>query len=58
MAHDDERDPSRDRDLGMDRSITRRDFLNGLAIGAGGVSATDVRSHHRILRDVEFRHRN
>jgi spermidine dehydrogenase len=40
MAHDDGRDPSRDRELGMDRSITRRDFLNGVAIGAGGVLAT------------------
>ena len=39
MAHHDERDVSRDRDLGMDRSIARRDFLNGLAIGAGGVLA-------------------
>src|SRR5579872_1689734 len=24
-----------DRELGMDRPITRRDFLNGVAIGAG-----------------------
>src|SRR6266478_2692489 len=28
-----------DRKLGMDRSITRRDFLNGVAIGAGGAVA-------------------
>jgi len=27
---------SEDRDLGMDRAITRRDFLNGVAIGVGG----------------------
>src|SRR5262245_9530783 len=27
---------SEERDLGMDRSITRRDFLNGVAIGIGG----------------------
>ena len=27
-------DPSRDRLLGMDQPITRRDFLNGIAIGA------------------------
>ena len=27
----------RDRDLGMDRNITRRDFLNGVAVGVGGV---------------------
>ena len=26
----------RDRDLGMDRPITRRDFLNGVALGIGG----------------------
>jgi hypothetical protein len=25
--------------LGMDRSITRRDFMNGVAIGITGVSA-------------------
>lgn len=27
----------RDRDLGMDRKITRRDFLNGVAVGVGGM---------------------
>ena len=27
---------SKDRKLGMDRNITRRDFLNGVAIGVGG----------------------
>ena len=27
---------SRDRELGMDRNITRRDFLNGFAIAVGG----------------------
>jgi spermidine dehydrogenase len=27
-----------DRELGMDRPITRRDFLNGLAIGIGGAT--------------------
>jgi spermidine dehydrogenase len=31
---------SRDRELGMHRSITRRDFLNGMAIGAGGALAS------------------
>src|SRR6202046_1501194 len=30
---------SRDRALGMHRNITRRDFLNGMAVGAGGVLA-------------------
>jgi spermidine dehydrogenase len=31
----------KDRELGMHCSITRRDFLNGVAIGAGGLLATD-----------------
>ncbi len=26
----------KDRELGMDRSVTRRDFLNGVAVGVGG----------------------
>jgi len=26
-----------DRELGMDRSITRRDFLDGVAVGAGAL---------------------
>jgi|SRR5579871_169271 spermidine dehydrogenase len=30
---------SRDRELGMERSITRRDFLNGVAISAGATAA-------------------
>ena len=29
----------RDRELGMDRKITRRDFLNGVAVGVGGMLA-------------------
>jgi spermidine dehydrogenase len=33
-------DRSRDRDLGMHRDITRRDFLNGMALGAGGLLAS------------------
>lgn len=32
-------DPVRDRQLGMHRDITRRDFLNGVAIGVGGAIA-------------------
>jgi spermidine dehydrogenase len=38
MTHDDDdrRQSASDRELGMDRSITRRDFLNGVAIGIGG----------------------
>ena len=31
----------RDRELGMDRGITRRDFLNGVAVGVGGLLAAD-----------------
>jgi spermidine dehydrogenase len=31
---------SDDRELGMNRSITRRDFLNGMAIGAAGLVAS------------------
>ena len=30
----------RDRELGMGRSITRRDFLNGVAVGLGGTLAS------------------
>lgn len=33
------KDRSRDRELGMHRNITRRDFLNGMAVGAGGLVA-------------------
>src|SRR5262245_28256219 len=32
------RGKARDRELGMDRVIDRRDFLNGVAIGAAGLS--------------------
>src|SRR5215471_9940218 len=35
MHDSDERQKQRDRELGMDRPITRRDFLNGVAIGLG-----------------------
>ena len=31
-------DPTRDRLLGMDQPITRRDFLNGIAIGAAAAA--------------------
>jgi spermidine dehydrogenase len=33
---------SRDRVLGMHRNITRRDFLNGMAVGVGGVLANPM----------------
>src|SRR5215472_8303816 len=32
--------PARDRELGMHRNITRRDFLNGVAVGASGALAS------------------
>jgi len=32
---------SKDRELGMQRPITRRDFLNGVAVGVGGLLAAD-----------------
>jgi len=33
---------ARDRELGMDRPITRRDFLNGVAIGLGSMAASSI----------------
>src|SRR5438128_12631063 len=36
---DDDNDSARDRELGLDRPIARRDFLNGIAIGVGGLAA-------------------
>src|SRR3954470_5153432 len=44
MANDD--DTRADRDLGMTRPITRRDFLNGVAIGIGSTISAAV------LRDI------
>jgi spermidine dehydrogenase len=38
-SHEDRCSPTRERELGMDRTITRRDFLNGVAIGIGGLAA-------------------
>ena len=35
-----DRNQTRDHELGMDHDITRRDFLNGVAIGAGGLLAS------------------
>ncbi len=35
---------ARDRELGMDRAITRRDFLNGVAIGLGSMAASSMLS--------------
>ena len=42
MAHH----SSRDRSLGMDRNITRRDFLNGVALTAGAVAAGTLTGFH------------
>ncbi len=39
-SSEEERKRSRDRELGMHRDITRRDFLNGMAIAAGGALAS------------------
>jgi spermidine dehydrogenase len=39
MHNSEERNRKRDRELGMNRDITRRDFLNGMAVGAGAVIA-------------------
>jgi len=39
MKPDEGQNSARDRELGMDRSITRRDFLNGVALGVGGLAA-------------------
>src|SRR5215210_1374043 len=33
---------SRERELGMDRDITRRDFLNGVAIGIGAIAGASA----------------
>jgi spermidine dehydrogenase len=42
-------DDSRDRDLGMDRKITRRDFLNGVSIAVGGsVIASSIPGIHAL----------
>jgi spermidine dehydrogenase len=37
---DNENTRSRDHELGMQRKITRRDFLNGMAVGVGGTIAS------------------
>jgi spermidine dehydrogenase len=39
MKNNQEGKTSRDHELGMSRNITRRDFLNGVAVGEGGVVA-------------------
>jgi spermidine dehydrogenase len=44
MAHDEDRNHRRERELGMDRPIARRDFLNGIAVGVGATLAGRVAS--------------
>jgi spermidine dehydrogenase len=39
----------KDCELGMGRAITRRDFLNGVAVGAGGVLASGVIGARTLL---------
>ena len=41
---------SRDRSLGMDRNITRRDFLNGVALTAGAAAAGALTGSHPSRR--------
>ena len=44
------KDKSRDRELGMDRPITRRDFLNGVALTAAGAAGFSRRLRPSRLR--------
>jgi hypothetical protein len=46
----DEANRSRDRELGMRRAITRRDFLNGIAVGQVTV-AVSAQNHKGDLSD-------
>ena len=43
----------KDRELGMDRDISRRDFLNGVAIGAGAsLLASTVGAEHLLAAGI------
>jgi spermidine dehydrogenase len=44
--------PVRDRQLGMHRDITRRDFLNGVAVGVGGAIAGTWMSGFAVAEDA------
>lgn len=46
------KDKSRDRELGMDRPITRRDFLNGVALTAAGAAGMAGGFDHRAFAAV------
>ncbi len=51
MRRDDEmKQQGRDRELGMGRRITRRDFLNGVSVGVGGAM---LASQARLLTALE-----
>jgi spermidine dehydrogenase len=42
-------DETRDRELGMDRRITRRDFLDGMAMAVGAAALSRVAAHGQSL---------
>jgi len=44
MAHDEDCNHARERDLGMNRPIARRDFLNGIAVGVGASMVNQMAS--------------
>jgi len=49
MAVGEEDEKKKDAALGMDREITRRDFLNGVAIGTGAALLGSAVSAHQLL---------
>ena len=44
----------KDRELGMERAITRRDFLNGVAVGVGGTLAGSAFGVETLLAAAAF----
>jgi len=46
--------PGKDRELGMHRDITRRDFLNGVALGVGGTLASATIGADALLAAAAF----
>jgi len=52
-AENDSHNPARDRELGMDCSITRRDFLDGVAVGVGAIGATRLLSSTEAKAGVQ-----
>jgi len=46
--------PDKDRELGMHREITRRDFLNGVALGIGGTLASGAIGADAMLAAAAF----